>query len=48
MKKVKLNLTQISLSAKALDNKSMTSIKGGIGDPPPFGRVGDPPPFGRG
>ncbi|MFK7807087.1 MAG: hypothetical protein AB8F74_04720 [Saprospiraceae bacterium] len=48
MKKVKLNLAQISDSAKTLNNKSLTTIKGGLGDPPPFGRMGDPPPFGRG
>ncbi|MFK7772070.1 MAG: hypothetical protein AB8F94_08015 [Saprospiraceae bacterium] len=36
----KLNATQL------LDSKSIKSIKGGIGDPPPFGAKGDPPPFG--
>ena len=36
----KLNATQV------ITKKLGSSIKGGIGDPPPFGVKGDPPPFG--
>ena len=42
----KLNVTQV------ISKKGLVSIKGGLGDPPPFGIVGkrvgggDPPPFG--
>jgi len=38
MKKVKMDLNQLSKSIKSLDNKSMSTIKGGLasGDPPPF------------
>ena len=35
--KVKMNLTQISKAVKTLDNKSLNTLKGGLGDPPPFG-----------
>lgn len=51
--KVKMNLSQIAKATKALDRKSMSTVKGGaLGDPPPFGvferksALGDPPPFG--
>ncbi len=47
MKNVKMDLAQLSQAAKTLDNKALSSVKGGAADPPPFGgRRKDPPPFG--
>ena len=37
-------------SNQLLSSKATTLIKGGLGDPPPFGNencAGDPPPFGN-
>lgn len=52
MKNSKLNIKDLKKSITALSNNNLINIKGGLGDPPPFGEfnrgAGDPPPFGEG
>ena len=48
MNKQKLNLATIAKSNN-VQITNLNQIKGGLGDPPPFGAnraIGDPPPFG--
>ena len=51
MKKQSKNINDLRNSKVQLIQKlDLKNLKGGLGDPPPFGRnrgAGDPPPFGR-